>query len=587
MSRHSANMALLRTFWRFVRPDSRAFYISLGLMIFNSGMFLLIPIMLQRGLDRIGDGDQARLMQTSWLLLAVVVVEYLSKSGFSYLISVVFLRTINRIREHLFSHVIRMKMAFFDREPVGRLLTRTINDCESLGETLRAGIATIFVDILNVIVVFALMLNLSLELSGVLVIAAPLLWFLVKWCGAKLREIFMIVRKALAEANGYMAEGINGVEILQLFKQVDWSSERFRAINADYRRATIVSNVYDATLYALIDGIAALVTAAMLFTSFNLRFGLLEVSVVIVCLTLVEKIFVPIRDFSGKFATIQQALAALERIFSLIDQPAHIVQGARTLDSDRLDIRFEGVSFKYREDGPQVLKNVDLAVASGQVTALVGQTGSGKSTIGKLLTRAYDGYTGTIRVGGIELRDLNYHSLRSKVAVVHQEVELFPGTLRENITMFHPEIGEDRIVEAVRLVKAEHLVAELPGGLDFPVQENGGNLSSGQMQLIIFARALAHDAPIILMDEATSNVDSVTEAWIQEAIFQIFKHKTVLIVAHRLSTIAAADKILVLKHGEVIEEGTHRSLVALKNGYYARLVHASQLQGGQLENVLV
>ena len=578
---------LIKTFWSFMRGNRIAIYISLMLMMFTLGFELLLPIILERGLIHVRADEIEALKKAALLYLLVVAGEFVSRFSFSYLISIALLKTINRVRAHVFNHVLRMKMAFFDREPVGRLLTRTINDCEALGEVLRAGSATILVDVLTVVGIFAIMIHLDLRLTLVMVIVAPVVWMVTRWAGQKLRQKFLDVRKALAESNGFMAEGIHGAEIIQLFNKQDHSAKEYRAINRVYRNATITSNVYDALLYSFMDAIAAIASAAVLYAAFNVRFGLVEVATVIVYLRLIEKIFIPIRDLSGKFAILQQAMAAWERISGLLVVDGHIVQGDGEVDTKALNIAFDKVGFRYQADGPLVLNDIHFEVASGQVLALVGQTGSGKSTIGKLLTRAYDGYQGSIHVGGMELRDWNYHALRANIAVVHQDVELFPGSLRDNISMYNPNIGDEKIFWAIDLVKARHMVDTLQGGLDFEVRENGGNLSAGQMQLIVFARALAHDAPIVLMDEATSSVDSVTEGWIQEAIFEIFKHKTVVIVAHRLSTIAAADQILVLKDGEVVERGSHQQLVSMEEGYYASLVQASHDQQGDSTSVLI
>lgn len=581
------NKALVRQFWSYARHDKTTYVISFALMFLTLGSELARPLVLEQGVSHIDTGNWDALKMMAWLYLSIAIADYALRGTFTFLVSVAFLRTINRIRNALFHHVLHMRMAFFDRQPIGSLLTRTINDCEALGETLRAGISTILVDILTVVVVFGVLLHLDLGLSTVVIVAAPLVWLTVRWVGTKLREKFLEVRRTLADSNGTMAEGIAGVEVLQLFRKQTFAKDQFTETNKKYRRATIISNVYDASLYAIIDGIAALTTAAILYVALGIRFEARDIAALIVFLNIVDRIFVPIRDLSGKFATIQQALAALQRIFGLLNRQEHLPHGEVQLAGDRLNIAFQGVDFRYAEDGPQVLKDISFSVKSGQVVALVGETGSGKSTIGKLLTRSYDGYNGTIHVGDHELSELNYHSLRSKVAVVHQDVELFPGTLRDNITMFAPEIDDEKVMWAISLVKAEHMVAQLRGGLDFRVKEDGSNLSAGQSQLVVFARALAHDAPVVLMDEATASVDSVTEAWIQEAIMQIFKHKTVLIVAHRLSTIAAADNILVLKNGRVLEQGSHQTLCQIEGGYYASLVNASKMAHGRGEGMLV
>jgi len=577
-----ATLAAFKRFWQLARDQHRVFKFCLVLMFLTLGAELVRPFMLERALAHIGSGDMPALYQLAWYFLALLCADYLFRGAYGYYFSIALLKAVNHMRELMFRHILAMKMAFFDKRPVGQLLTRTVNDCEAMAETLRVGAGTIAVDMLTVVGLFGVMLQMDLHLTGVMLITGPVVWLVVRWCGSRLREKFIAVRAALAEANGFMAEGITGVEILQLFGRERESSDQFRQINKKYRQATITSNVYDALLYALFDGIAAVVTAIILFVSCGLRFDVVQLGGLIVYLNMVDRIFTPLRDFSSKFATIQQAVAALERILGVLDNRETIEQGSGEVHGDRLAIEFRKVGFRYQSDGAQVLKDISFRVEPGQSLALVGQTGSGKSTIGKLLIRAYDGYEGSIFVGGVELRDLNYHCLRSNIAVVHQDVELFPGTLRDNITMYNPAIDDAAVRDAIALVRAEHMVAALPGGLDFVVHESGNNLSTGQVQLIIFARALAHNAPIILMDEATSAVDSVTEAWIQQAIQSIIKRKTVVTVAHRLSTIAAADKILVLKKGRILEEGSHDSLLARTDGAYAQLVAASRLEGALL-----
>ncbi len=574
-------------FWELAGPQRSAFVFAFSfnlLVIFTDYMR---PMLQLQAIGHFTNKNRDALIQVCLLFLGLIIFDYIVRSVFSFVFNRAALRVIQRLRMRVFRHVLSMKMAFFDKQPVGVLLTRTINDCDALGETLRSGAATLLMDVISVLVTFIVFMKINHELSLYLLLAGPPLVIAVRWCGAKLKQQYLEVRKHLATSNGVMAEGIMGVEILQLFGQRQSSAEQFRKVNREYRQATIINNVYDALLYAIIDGIAALTTAAILFFAFNLRFGFVDMATAIVFLSQIERIYNPIRQLSSKFAVVQQAIAALDRIYGLLELDARIPQGERVIESKQLEIAFKEVGFRYQTDGPLVLSDIHFTVKPGQTLALVGQTGSGKSTIARLLTRAYDGYSGRIEVNGQELSSLNYHSLRSNIAVVHQDVELFSGALRDNISMFDPRISDDTILEAIRLVRATHLIESLPGGLDYEVVEAGGNLSSGQKQLIVFARALAHDAPVVLMDEATSSVDSVTEAWIQEAIAQIMRHKTVIVVAHRLSTIAAADRILVLKSGRIIEQGTHASLLAIDGGYYAGLVEASKLKTGEAKALLV
>ena len=581
------NRQLLGEFWQFLRPAEaeaqRWFTAKLALlallMLLTLAFDLVRPFLLKGALDNISTQNSAGLTQMVFAFLIALIFEYLCKSGYSFFLTMGFLKAVFRIRQRLFEHVLHLKMAFFDHEPVGKLLTRTINDCESLKETLNAGVSTIVVDLFAVVGVSVVMIYLDLALAPVVLVSAPLVMLVVRWFGTKLRRQFLVIRQTIAQANGFMSEAVHGVEVIQLFNCQDIYDKKFHELNRDYRQATIWNNVYDASLYAVIDSVAYLVTGVILYVSLGMRFGITEISAMIVYINLVERIFVPIRDLSGKFATIQQALAALERIFGLLHTPEHIIQGDKLIDGRQLAVTFTDVGFRYQAQGSVVLDGISFTVAPGQVAALVGATGSGKSTIGKLLTRAYDGYTGHISVGGVELREANYHHLHSHIAVVHQDVIVFPGSLRNNITMFNPQIAEDKICWAIGVVKAKAMVKQLPGGLDYQIRENGTNLSSGQLQLIAFTRALVYDAPIVLMDEATSSVDSVNEAWIQQALQEIFRVKTVIVIAHRLATIIAADMILVLKDGRIVEHGSHEDLLNQPQSYYAKLLDFSKISG--------
>jgi len=568
--KQESNWKLFRT---FAAPDRNRFFLG-GILMGCSLVFdLSRPFILKWALSDIGAGDLPELRTHSLIFLGLLVGEYICISLFTYLISTGLLKTIHRIRSAVFEHVIHLKMAFFDRQPVGQLLTRTVNDAESLAETLRSGIATFFVDILTIFGVLWVMFRLELRLAPIMLITLPIVVLVVRFSGIQLKKNFLKIRKKLARANALMAEGITGVEVLQSFHGEEAYYQRFKGTNREYRQATIWNNVYDISLYAFIDTIAAFVTAAILYWAFNIEFGWVEVSSVIVFLSLIERVFVPIRDLSNKFTTLQQAIAAMDRIFALLRRNDTIPNGTKPIEGDRLHVAFDEVTFRYSQDTEPVISGIQFKVEPGQVLALVGRTGSGKSTIGKLLNRSYEPYEGEIRVGGVELRDCDYHSLRRKIAVVHQDVEVFPGSLRQNITLFRDDISTEAIMQAIRLVKAEDFLNSLEGGLEFQVRENGDNLSAGQLQLIIFARALVLDAPIILMDEATASVDSVTEAWIQEAILAILSCKTVLIVAHRLSTIAHADEILVLDKGKIVERGTYQNLKE-HQGLFAEFLEA-------------
>lgn len=574
---------ILKEFWKFARQYKKYYIFSTVLMFLTLFFDLARPFILKATLDRIRLSDLTGMQHFACVFLLVIILSYIFKSGFHYLLTTAFLHTIYNLRNQLFKHILHLKMAYFDTHPVGSLLTRTVNDTESLRELLHAGVTTILVDILMVFGLGIVMIKLDIYLSIPVIIVCPIIIILVKWFGKKLRDLFQNIRETMSRSNGFMSEAINGMGIIQLFHNEEKSAQTFEDFNATVKKAAIASNLYDGMLYALIDAIAFSVTAIVLYVGFGVRFSMTEVTSIIVYISLIEQIFIPIRDLGSKFATIQQALAALERIMKILFTPEYIPQGKNKIGNENIRITFDNVSFAYKEEGPNVIKNINFTVKPGEVVALVGATGSGKSTIGKLLNRFYDGYSGAITVGGVEISKSNYHSLRSRIATISQDVNIFPGTIRNNINMFHKNISDEKIYWAVEIVKAKELIENLPGKLDFDVKENGENLSAGQLQLIAFCRALVHEAPIILLDEATSSVDSVTEAWIQEALNEIFKLKTVIVIAHRLATIVAANKIIVMKNGTIEQKGDHYSLMQEEHGYYANLIKSSQISG---KNVL-
>jgi ATP-binding cassette subfamily B protein len=548
-------------------------------MLLTLAFDLVRPFLLKIGLEHITHKNLSGLHTVALVFLAAILLEYLSRSNFDFFLTVSFLETIYRVRNDVFHHILGLKMAYLDKTPVGTLVNKTLHDTESLSESLRAGLATILVDILTILGVLWVMAKLELSLLPIMAITSVVVLWMARWFGRKVREQYLKIRAFSDQVDSFTTEAIHGLEVIRLFQFQEESAHKLAQLNKAYRQATIWENVYEASFYSMIEAMSAALSAAILYWGFGIRFGLVEVTNMVVYLNLVDRIFVPLRELGGKFATIQQATASLQRILGLIHSPQHISSGHKSLESDSLHIEFANVSFSYKEGDEQtILKNISFQIEPGQTVALVGATGSGKSTIGKLLIRAYDGYTGHIYINGMELREIHCPSLRSKIAIVQQEMDVFPGTIRDNISMFDHRISDHQIYQAISLVKARDIIANLPGQLDFRVEENGSNLSTGQVQLILFARALARDAPLLVMDEATSSVDSVTEAWIQKALQEIFKFKTVLIVAHRLSTVAAAHKILVLKEGCILQQGTHQELLADTKAYYAQLVQSSQIK---------
>lgn len=573
-------------FWPFLRPYKH--WVGLS--------FVLLPLMVLTDLaqpwvlkvaidDHIAKGDLSGLPQIAAALFGLVIAAYFLGAAQVYYLQLAGLRALGDTRRALYKHVMNQGSAFFDRHPSGSLLTRTTTDVESLGETLTMGVVSIFGDILMIVGIVSAMLLLDVKLTLLTFAVSPLLVFVVNLFRRKLREYSVVIRKTLSKVNGYLAENLAGLKVVQLFGREDKSLFEFRTLNYKYMDAFRKSNWYEASLYAIMDGVSNLCVAMMLWYG-GLRAvssdqsELLTVGLLVAFIEYITRVFVPIREFSGKLATLQRAVAALERIFGLLDTHNEIGSGRSDWKDAPLtgSIRFENVSFAYSDKGPQVLQNVSFLMEPGKVVALVGATGSGKTTIGKLLLRLYDGYQGSIRIDGIELRDIPPDRIHRLIGVVQQDVFLFSGTIRDNITLKNPEISAEQAENAAKLVGAHDFIESLPNRYDTMVAERGANLSSGQAQLLSFARAMAHNAPVMLLDEATANIDSLSEQLIQQAIERILALKTVLIVAHRLSTIQQADEILVLQKGMVAERGKHADLLSL-GGIYAELSRTDQLTG--------
>lgn len=576
-ARKPGDWRLIRRLWAYLRPYTGwllAVAVATPLGVVGG---LLQPVLLKYGIDHyIARGDLAGL---AWLALAfvgLVAVAFAARALSQHGLQVIGLRALATLRREIFTHVTRQGQRFFDRRTTGALMTRTTNDVEALYESLAFGAVGFITDALTIVGTVVAMLLLDWRLTLVSLSVAPVIVVIVDLFRRKLRVLSTEIRVVLSRLNGFFAEQIYGMTVVQLYGAEERARREFDQRSYRYLDAYRKSNWWDAGLYAIMDGMSALAIGLMLWYGAS-RFGAPEAGItlglLVAFIEYLGQVFVPIREFSGRFATLQRAVAALERIFGLLDVDERVAEGPARLEKARGEVRFENVSFAYGPDRPLVLRDVSFTVRPGEVVALVGATGSGKTTIGKLLTRMYDGYTGRITLDGREIRDLRVADVRDQITVVHQDAHLFDATVAENIALWSPAIDEARIREAAARARAEALVAALPDGYAHRISERGGNLSTGQKQLLAIARAMARDAPVVILDEATASVDSVTEKRVDEAVEELFAHRTVLVIAHRLSTITKADRILVLDRGRIIEEGTHEALLA-RNGRYKLLVES-------------
>ncbi len=574
--------SLLRRFWGFARWQRRWIVPGLAMMPLVAAMSTLRPLLVKEAVDvDLASGDVLGLRITAMLFLGAVVAEFLCQAVQVYTLQRAGHATISHVRRAVFEHVLRLPNRFFDRHPIGSLLTRTTNDVEALSETMSFGVFTILTDIVIIGSILVAMFVLDPFLALVTVALAPILAILVRIFSQALRRLQLEIRKAQAVQAGYLAEQLSGITVVQLFGREKPAHDEYMRLGRRYLRATKTANIWDALLYSIMDGISAMSVALLIYFAAPGVAGIqggVTLGLLFAFVDYMQRIFVPIREFSGKLATIQRAAASLERIYGLLDEPTEIRRDGwpDQLETWQGALRVRDLTFRYNPEGPDVLRGVSLDVEPGQVVAVVGRTGSGKSTLGRVLTRFYDGYEGSILLptdeGDVELSTVPPDQLRRRLLMVQQDVFLFNDTVGFNVSLGQPEIRADpeRLRYALRTVQADRFVQER-GDLAFEVGERGSNLSAGETQLLAFARVAAREPTFLILDEATANVDSMTEQKVQAAIERLFEGHSVLVIAHRLSTIRRADQILVFDDGKIVERGTHDQLME-RSGVYADLV---------------
>ncbi len=562
----------------YVRADRKWFLLVLVLTPLGVLADVMQPVLLKIGIDaHVAKGDIGGLGTVAIAYAGTVLFAWLSASLGYHALQKVSLRGLARLRSALFAHVMAQGSRFFDRRHAGSLMTRTINDVDAVYESLARGAIQLLTNSLAIVGMLVAMLVLDPGMTLVAFLFSPIIYFVVGWFRRRLRPISLQIRESLSVLNGFFAERIFGMTVVQLYGAEKVSADKFDTMSREYMLAYHKSNWLDAGLYAVMDGMSALATAAVVYwvaLQFDPEIGksAISIGVLVAFIDYLGRIFVPIRELSGQIATLQRSFAALEKIFGLLDTNERVASGTRKLPQPIAGaVRFEGVRFRYAAERPEVLKGIDLHVNSGEVVAIVGATGSGKSTLGKLLTRMYGGYEGRITIDGVELGELELTAIRDAATVVHQDVWLMDGTIADNVRLGDPSISDADVAEAIRLSRAAMFVDDLPLGIASRVAERGRNLSGGERQLLSIARAMARKAPIVILDEATASVDSMTERQIDAALETLFETRTVLVIAHRLQTIQKADRIVVLHQGEIVETGSHLELMAL-GGRYKLLV---------------
>lgn len=566
---------LIRRLYVYLKPYKWFLVLALVITLISSFLGPLRPYLVQVAIDDyIAEKDIPGLGRIILLFFFVLLAESVLMIGTTFLTRWVGQNALYSLRNAVFNKIQSLHVQFFDRNPIGRLITRTTNDIEALSDLLSSGVVNIIGDLFRIFFIMFFMFSMSWELSLVSLCTLPLLFYATFWFKAKVRVAFLNVRDQIARINSFVQEHINGMSIVQLFSREEKEAERFRVINNDHTKAHIHTIFYFAIFWPTVEVLSSLAMALVIWyggastLASGLTFGIL-----VAFIQYVRLFFLPIRDLSDKFNTLQSALASSERIFNVMDTKNVVKEAEHPVQTERLSglIEFKNVSFRYNKNEEYVLRNVSFTVEPDQTVAVVGATGAGKSTLINLVTRFYDIEEGEILVDGHNIKDLSLKNLRTSFGLVLQDNALFSGTILENITLGNPDITEESVLNAAKLVQANRFIDKLPGKYSYVLQERGASLSMGQRQLICFVRAMVYDPAILILDEATSNIDSETEALVGNAIKKLLKKRTSIVIAHRLATIQHANIILVMHKGEIRETGTHQQLLKKKNGIYRKL----------------
>ncbi|MBT6275029.1 MAG: ABC transporter ATP-binding protein [Chromatiales bacterium] len=585
----------LPALYRILKPTLREhrwhLIVVAALIPISTAMATLIPYLTKIAVDdyvlpALQGADATQQLDGLWTLagfgFAAVVLGYLADALYVQVLQRVGQRLIAELRRIVYAHTLRLSRSYYDRNPVGSLLTRVTSDIEALGESLASNVLSMLVDLLKSAAFITVMFYMSWELTAVLLLGTPALVLVIRFFQARVRRSFFRARQALAEATGYLQEVLNGMKTVQLYNAETKVIRQYEARNRRFYNAQNDSNLYDALLFSVVEGITTFALALVLWHAARAALaGVLTLGTLVAFMEYIQRLFIPVRELSQQLAVLQRAMAALDHIGGLFSEPpdraephSSVKEGSAAIPVfDNLS--FRDVRFRYRPHGPEILRGINFELKRGRTMAIVGATGSGKSSLIRLLTRAHGGYEGSIELNEAPLTDYSLDILGRMISVVHQDVFLFHGSVAFNISLDRPGIDRKAIEQAAAYVHADAFIRALPGGYDFEVAHGGANLSSGQCQLIAFARAVAAQTEVMILDEATSSVDSVTEVTIEQALAQLYKDKTVIAIAHRLSTIRNADLIVVLDAGEIVESGDHETLMALEGHYHRLIRHAT------------
>lgn len=575
---------LVKRIWPYITNWRIHFLLAIFLVLLGTAVRISLPWILGQAVDHgIKSGDHNQLIRYSLYYLLGQAVLFLLSAARNWILQYTGQKVLHDLRNHVFKCIQKLPLSFFDKTPVGRLVTRLTNDVATLSELFSAALINVSGEFCLLIGIAGMMLALNPKLGVASLLTAPILIAVAWFLKVRMRDAFRVAREKLATVNASLAENVSGMSVIQTFNQEPSRETKFNQINTDLKKAELDSVFYHSFFVPAVTVVNALTLAIVtVYGGYLVSNGEISIGLLIAFIAYSRDFFQPVRQISEKVGIFQSAMASAERVFTLIDQQAEpdINEGKEFVDlKDKLEFRH--LSFAYSPDKP-VLRDLSFSIKKGERVAVVGHTGAGKTTLASLLKRFYEFTEGDILLDGISIKDFSRASLRRKIALIQQDVNIFSGTVMDNIFLEEKAYDQQKLDAIIKELEMEKFISELDQGVETPIKERGSNLSAGQRQLIAFSRALATEPSILILDEATSSVDSETEQIIQQAVLRLTQNRTSLVIAHRLSTIKHCDRILVFHNGQLVEQGSHEELLQ-KGGYYHKLYEV-QFADGNSQN---